>query len=1325
MDASKAVENTRIPVEDGSSEIQLVSLTRGDGAANNAKSRPEREPGFIDYIRIFSYATKWDIFAYIAAVFASIGAGITLPLMNIVFGRLVGGFNSYFSPTSTMTEAEFKDNLNKLSLYIFILFLGRFTLSYINKVCFRMIGIRLSGAIRLHYLQSLFSQTIHTLDSMPSGTATATITTTADTLQMGISEKMGTFIEYSATVICSIVVAFTYSWALALVTASTILFMALAVGIIVPFIMKGYTASTKAEAKAAAVASETFSSIRMVAACGAQEYMASRYCAWMEKAKLTGKSTSPFVALQFGLSWFAMYSAFGLAFWYGIKSYTEGRIDNLGTVLIVIMSFLLTVISLEKVSAPLLDIGKATVAGCEFFTVIDAPRPHTGSLKTPDICAARDIVFKNVTFAYPNRPCTKVLDDLNLTLEAGKLTAIVGPSGSGKSTIVGLVQKWYTLQDQHAIEQVMDEEKRQKARKKVKSAKGATEADGKPDKDDGDGALEPPPVEAGQVVKLKGSIFASAHSLDDIDPKWWRSQIGLVQQEPFLFNGTIYQNVAHGLVGSPWESESEGRKRQLVKEACKEAFADEFIDRLPDAYDTHVGDGGGKLSGGQRQRLAIARSIIKQPKILILDEATSSIDVRSERIVQAALDKVSRNRTTVVITHRLSTITKADRIIVLQQGRVVEAGTHEGLLENPEGVYYGLVHAQQLSLGDSTESSDDDTEEDFHSTRSRETSVAVPGTEMCIRKPVEKKKGLAQSYMRLLREQRSQWLLCVLAVLFTMCGSASTPLQAYLFAKAVVVFQGEGQQLIDNGNFWSLMWVVLAIGVGISFFFMGFITTNLAYYISTTYGTQYFRAILFQQMPFFDLEENSQGTLVSRVAVDPKYLQELLSINMAMVFFGAFNLVGSIAISFAFSWKLALVALCATMPIGLISGFWRLKYEMQFNEMNAAVFAESSKFAAESIGAFRTVTSLTLEDVICTRYQILLQTHISAAAKKAWWVSLIFAFSDSVSLACQALIFWYGGNLLARRELSVLNFLICFMSVIHGAEGAGQCLGFGPNAARANAAANRIRNAEETCLVDNIQDTERIPDTASGVGIQLQDVHFKYPTRDLPVFKGLNVTIEKGQFAALVGASGCGKSSIISLLERFYDVQGGAILVNGKNIKDLNVYEYRKSLALVAQESALFQGTVKENVLLGVHPETTTDDQLHQACRDASIHEFIASLPNGYATVVGSNGVLLSGGQKQRVAIARALIRNPDVLLLDEATSSLDSDSEKLVQGAIERAGRGRTMLVIAHRLATVQNADIIFVLGEGRIVEQGSHEELLKQRGVYWHMCRSQALDR
>ncbi|KAH8889555.1 P-loop containing nucleoside triphosphate hydrolase protein [Thozetella sp. PMI_491] len=1312
-------EKAAVAVDKEASGTASVTAPETAQDANNAA--PQREPSFKDYVRVFTYATKWDIVLMIAAGFASIGAGITMPLMNVVFGRLVGNFTAF----GAITAAQFEDTLKRQSLYMFALFIARFGLNYINKFCFRIIGIRMSAAIRLDYLRSLFSQTIHVLDSMPSGAAAATITSTANTLQIGISEKLGTFLEFNATIVAAIIVAFTYSWALTLVTGSVILFILLVLSILLPFIIKGHSNLTKAETKASSVATEAFSAIRMVTSCGAEIRTVKKYADWVRKARQAGQSTSPLMATQFGLVFFALYGAFSLCFWYGTKSFAEGRIDSVGTVVVVLMSVMLMVISLERTSTPLIAASKAMVAASEFFAVIDAPKPKVGTLKEPDVNSGSDIVFQDVQFAYPSRPSKKVLDGLNLVIEANKNTAIVGPSGSGKSTIVGLIEGWYTLHDQYIIAKTVEKDKNKAKKKKKKGKDGATSDDSD---EDADAAAVLNSEDTGPRVELKGSITTCGHELTDIDMRWWRAQIGLVQQEPFLFNDSIFKNVAAGLTGTEWEGATEEKKRELVAEACKESFAVEFIERLPDGYDTQVGDSGTKLSGGQRQRLAIARSIISKPKILILDEATSAIDVRGERIVQAALEQASKGRTTITIAHRLSTIRNADKIVVLQQGKVVEQGTHNELLANEEGAYYGLVHAQKLSLGDGEEQEPVYEEEDIGAILEREKSAAKSETAAAKTGASWKDKNLFTGFGKLLYEQRTRFPLYTIALIFAMGAAASVPLQAYLFAHVLVVFQEKDvnlQQFIDDSQFWSKMWAVLAAGVGVSYFMVAAVSTNVEHFIASVYRQQYFESILYQKTAYFDQEDNSTGQLTARLSADPTSLKELLGINMCMLLVGVFSLIGALAISFAYGWKLALVALCVTVPLNLLAGYYRVRYEMQFDAMNNAVFSESSKFGAESIGAFRTVSALVLEGSICERYEKLLQGHVVMAYKKARWTTFIFAFSDSISLACQALIFYYGGRLLLSGEYDATSFFVTYMAVIQGAESAGQWLSFGPNAAQASAAANRILSVRGSRNTDEALSTETIPDTEGGVKIELEDVYFKYPTRDMSIFKGLNLTIEKGQFAALVGASGSGKTSVVSLLERFYDVAKGRILFNGKDITDVNVYEYRKLLSLVAQEPSLFSGTIRENILLGVDPTQVTEEQLHQCCRDANIHDFIISLPDGYNTNIGSKGVSLSGGQKQRVSIARALIRDPRVLLLDEATSSLDSESEKLVQTAFERVSKGRTTVAVAHRLATIQKADIIYVLGEGKVLEKGNHAELLKLKGVYWHMCQNQALDR
>lgn len=304
------------------------------------------------------------------------------------------------------------------------------------------------------------------------------------------------------------------------------------------------------------------------------------------------------------------------------------------------------------------------------------------------------------------------------------------------------------------------------------------------------------------------------------------------------------------------------------------------------------------------------------------------------------------------------------------------------------------------------------------------------------------------------------------------------------------------------------------------------------------------------------------------------------------------------------------------------------------------------------------------------------------------------------------------------------------MAIIQGGQGAGQFFSFGPNIAQATASANRILNCRPAPGTEDSGGHKQLTglNPSCGANIEFRDIGFKYPSQEIPLFRGLNVNIKSGQFVAFVGPSGCGKTSTISLLERFYHPSQGVILFDGQDISAIEPSSYRRALSLVAQEPRLFDGTIRENITLGLDSTEFTDDELTQACKDAEIHDFITSLPQGYSTELGVKAqTALSGGQRQRLCIARALLRKPSLLLLDEATSSLDSQSEKVVQAALERlAGkRSMTIIAVAHRLATIQKADVIFVFGESaagrgsRIVEQGTHQELLRRKGIYWLMVR------
>ena len=994
----------------------------------------------------------------------------------------------------------------------------------------------------------------------------------------------------------------------------------------------------------------------------------------------------------------------------------------------VLFSVLIVLGGVSLLIAPLQNIFKAAAASASCFRIIDSPRLRQGGLKAPEVEAMSDIHFENVRFTYPSRPQTEILKALSLVIPARKVTAIVGPSGSGKSTIVALLERWYELSDVNETLKANQDDKEAKSRKRrsKKTQKVSSPAEEKTGEQTEKTKQERHPE---TIIQNSGHILVGEYNIERLDRKWWRTQIGLVQQEPFLFNESLYDNVSRGLIGSIWETEPDEQKRFLVEEACKEAFADDFIRHLPNRYETMVGESGIKLSGGQRQRLAIARSIVKRPSILILDEATSSIDVRGERIVEAALEQVSKNRTTITIAHRLSTIKKADKIIVLRDGTAVEEGAHSDLISRRDGVYANLVHAQHLELG-AAEEKDEQTEKDIAALKLRPTDGTVSeqpdvsSTTMLASKP----NGFFSSVGRLLYEQRRHRLIYCFIVLGAMGGGAAYALQAFMFSHLIVIFQYTGARLVSSGNFWSLMFFILALGVGLCYGCIGFASNSLSVHVSTTYRQSYFESILHKPISWFDDQERSSGTLTARLSTDPRQLEEVLGPNMALPLVAIFNITGCTIISFVFGWKLTLVTFFSALPVIFAASFLRVRYELAFESFNAKVFSESSKFAAESIGAMRTVAALTTEGAIITRYSLLLQNQVRQAVKKGSYSVLVFALSDSLELACVALAFWYGGQLLGSRDYNVLQFFVVYIAIVQGGQAAGTFLAIGPNVAQASAAANRIlsyRGDIETSPKESDQD---FIETNEGVEVEFQDVAFKYPTRNVPVYKHLSLAIRRGEYVAFVGPSGCGKTTIISLLERFYSVNSGQILIDGIDINLRPLGSYRAMCALVSQEPTLFEGTIRENLVLGLTHEPSLET-VEEACKAAEIYDFITSLPESFDTQLpAGTHASLSGGQKQRLCIARALLRKPRLLLLDEATSSLDSQSERLVQKAIEKVAGSKavTVVVVAHRLATVQNADRIIVLGEGgSILEAGSHTQLVQGRAVYWSMCRAQALDR
>ncbi|KAK2592176.1 hypothetical protein QQS21_010136 [Conoideocrella luteorostrata] len=1250
---------------------------------------------------LYRYASRNDLIILAISAVCAVASGAALPLMTIIFGNLQGTFQSYFYSGGHMTYDSFVDELTKYVLYFVYLAIGEFIVTYICTVGFIYTGEHISAKIREHYLESCMRQNIGYFDKLGAGEVTTRITADTNLIQEGISEKVSLTLAALATFITAFVIGFANYWKLTLILSATVFALVLNIGIGSSFMLKHNKNSLESYAQGGSLADEVVSSIRNAIAFGTQDRLAKQYDKHLGKAEYFGFRVKSSMAVMVAGMMLILFLNYGLAFWQGSHFLVDGIIP-LSKILTILMSVMIGAFQLGNVAPNLQAFTTAVAAAAKIFNTIDRVSPLDPSDDKGDKIENLhgNIRLENIKHIYPSRPEVVVMDGVSLEIPSGKTTALVGASGSGKSTIVGLVERFYD--------------------------------------------------------PVQGSVYLDGHDISTLNLRWLRQQMALVSQEPTLFSTTILKNISHGLIGTQYEHESEEMQREMVIKAATKANAHDFISALPEGYETNVGERGFLLSGGQKQRIAIARAVVSDPKILLLDEATSALDTKSEGVVQAALETAAAGRTTITIAHRLSTIRDAHNIVVMSAGRIVEQGTHDDLLEK-QGAYYKLVSAQNIAAAEELSPEEeeriaeeeeklirrmsrmssnndgkfgDDPDDDIaakmqrSSTRQSLSSVALQKA-----KPEEEKKYGLFTLMKLITSFNApEWHLMIFGLFFAAICGGGNPTAAVFFAKQITtlsqpVTDFNRHQVKKDSDFWSAMYLMLAFVQFFAFSAQGIAFAMCSERLVHRVRDRAFRAMLRQDVSFFDKDENSAGALTSFLSTETTHVAGLSGVTLGTLLMMTTTLISACVLGLAIGWKLSLVCI-STMPILLGCGFFRFWLLAHFQRRSKAAYASSATYASEAISAIRTVASLTREQDVLRQYRESLAVQQRRSLISVIKSSALYAASQSLIFLCFALGFWYGGTLIGKGEYDMFQFFLCFMAVIFGAQSAGTIFSFAPDMGKAHHAAAELKTLfDRKPTIDSWSNEGESLSEVDGT-IEFRDVHFRYPTRpDVPVLRGLNLTIRPGQYVALVGASGCGKSTTIALLERFYDPLFGGVFVDNKEISRLNVNDYRSHIALVSQEPTLYQGTIRDNIVLGSAKETVTDEAIEFACREANIYDFISSLPEGFNTVVGSKGTLLSGGQKQRVAIARALIRDPKILLLDEATSALDSESEHVVQAALDKAAKGRTTIAVAHRLSTIQKADIIYVFDQGRIVEAGTHSELMKKNGRYAELVNLQSL--
>ncbi|KAI5194684.1 P-loop containing nucleoside triphosphate hydrolase protein [Aureobasidium subglaciale] len=1303
---------------------------------------------FFVYIELLFAAqpTCIDVCLIICGTICAAGAGVPFPLMGVLFGQLIDNFNGATcaadSDAAALDPFKYEAAINDKVIKTVWIGVIALVLIYGHLTCWNIISQRLAQRLRTRYVSALLRQSPEFFDTQgSSGQVSSRLQEDVTAVQAGTSEKVGNILTTISFFITVFIIAFTQQPRLAGILICMLPAFLLSGILGGRYLSKYVVRQSAATASASSIASEALSHINIVHAFGAGPRLEARFSAHMARAKKFATTKAAIAAVQTGLLYFIAYSGNALAFWQGSLRIADSAANNgdgasVGQIYAIVYLLVDACVMLGGIAPTLPFLGGATAAYQRLKRDIEAPSSIDGLSDFGVVLpshTAKSLRFHGVCFEHTSRPGQTVLQNVDLEFPASKYTAIVGLSGSGKSTIAALIAR-----------------------------------------------LHDP---------TNGRIELDGHDLRDLNVKSLRSFISSVQQEPSLLDRSILENIALGLVNSP-KTEHQHLKPllnsvdlakmaeqckcglaatsslgpeysellTLIQRAAEHADAADFVERLKSGYATPAGSGGSQLSGGQRQRIALARALIRDPGILVLDEATASLDSASEKRIQLAVERAAAEQRTIIsIAHRLSTIRNADNIIVMQAGRVVEQGSYVELMSKEDGEFARMANLQTLgtsvvgtslsdaSLETATYESDGELTEkgtftdstrvvsSEHNSPTADKEKSGEDTKDGVLDTIRPFSSVTKGLTSLLRPSL-RWLgVALIAAVFVGATFSGAGIIFGFTVGALNPCESTVERILSMGRFFSGLYFMLAgVELFANFFAwwgFGVAGEKLLYNLRILS----FRSLLEQSIHWHNLENRTPTSLLSIITKDSMSIGAFSGSTFGTIFAICINIIIAIVVSHIFAWKIALVCL-VTVPILLGSGFMQLRMLARYEERHRGAFTTATSLATEAIQSIRTVALLSLENEYMDSFERLLKPPRKQVVRASMTTNIWLAISYTTGTFVNALAYWWGSQLIMRGEYTQRDFLIILIAMLTSAQLWSGMFSLAPEFSRARLALSRVMTVIEMGSSKHVgtpgadpaksgHDVEASGETKTnnfthgrgGAKVTFKNVDFAYPNRpDVKIIHDIAFSLPPNTFCGLVGPSGAGKSTIMGLVQRLYSPTSGAVCIDDQDIANLPI-SFRDSIALVPQDPALFDGSIRFNVALGAPPNhEPSQAEIEEACRLANIHEAITSLPDGYDTECGPSASRLSGGQRQRLAIARALIRKPRLLLLDESTSALDAASEAALQEGLESASRNTTVLAITHRLHSVQKADVIFVVEDGRIVDQGRHGELMERRESY-----------
>ncbi|KAI9182701.1 hypothetical protein LWI28_028029 [Acer negundo] len=1226
-------------------------MSGGDQSKTNEKTNT------VPFQKLFTFADSTDAALMIIGTIGALGNGLSMPLAALIFGQLTDSFGQ------NQNKSGIVDVISKYTLKLVYLAIGAGVASFL--------GERQSARIRALYLKTILRQDIAFFDK-ETNTGEVIGRMSGDTvlLQDAMGEKVGKFLQLVSTFVGGFVIAFAKGWLLTLVMLTSIAALVLSGGTMALMMLKMASRGQNANAKAATVVEQTIGSIRTVASFTGEKQAISNYNKFLVAAYKAGVHEGLATGLGLGLVMSIVYFSYALSIWYGgklilEKGYTGGQVFN------VIIAVMTGSMSLGQTSPCLSAFAAGQAAAFKMFETINR-KPEIDAYDNrgkilDDIKG--DIELRDVYFSYPARPDEQIFSGFSLDIPSGTTAALVGQSGSGKSTVIGLIERFY---DPHA-----------------------------------------------------GEVLIDGINLKEFQLKWIRGKIGLVSQEPVLFTFSIKDNIAYGKDSATTEE---------IRAAAELANASKFIDKLPQGLDTMVGEHGIQLSGGQKQRIAIARAILRDPRILLLDEATSALGVKSERVVQEALDKIMVDRATVIVAHRLSTVRNADMIAVIHQGKMIEKGSHSELLKDVDGGYSQLIRLQDVNKESEEAGIGHNKSEimmdSFRQSSQRTSCNSFSGSFCLPTGPNVNDNGVGEpegpplpsepapevSIRRLAYLNKPEIPVLLIGTISAVANGAIFPVFGILISSVISSYYKPPAQLKKETRFWAQMYTLLGIAA--------FLANPAQTYFFSIAGSKLIRRIrsmsfekvVHMEVGWFDEPEHSSGAISARLSADAASVRALVGDTLALLVQNTSTAAVGLVIAFIASWQLALIIL-ALLPLIGINGYIQVKFMKGFSADAKMMYEEASQVANDAVGSIRTVSSFCAEEKVMNLYQKKCEGPIKTGIRRGLISGAGFGVSFFLLFSFYGTCFYAAARLVDDGKITFSDIFrvecrfyisLVFFVLTLTAIGLSQSGSMAPDSSKAkNAAASIFAIIDRESKIDLSDESGMTIENVKGE-IELRHVSFKYPLRpDTLILKDFSLSIHAGETVALVGESGSGKSTVVSLLQRFYNPDSGQITLDRIEIQKLKLKWLRQQMGLVSQEPILFNDTIRSNIAYGKEGNAT-EAEILAASELANAHNFISSLQQGYDTMVGERGVQLSGGQKQRIAIARAIVKSPKILLFDEATSALDAESERVVQNALDRVMKDRTTIVVAHRLSTIKNADVIAVVKNRVIVEKGKHENLI-----------------